>query len=189
MTEHLAFVRGGGIETGHLLPLPRTWDVLDLVVENVRRAQAALPVPLGLENIASLVEWPDAELSEADFLAEVLERADVRLLLDVENVYANARNHGGDPLEFLDRLPLERLAYLHVAGGTESRGLYHDTHTYPVPQAVIDLVEEVCSRRGARRDAGARRPFPPEAELNAELDALAAAMDAGRHGGRDACPA
>jgi uncharacterized protein (UPF0276 family) len=180
VTEHLAFVRGGGIETGHLLPLPRTWEVLDLVVENVRRARAALPVPLGLENIASLVEWPEAELSEADFLCEVLERADVRLLLDVENVYANARNHGDDPRNFLDRIPLERIAYVHVAGGAESRGLYHDTHTYPVPPAVIDLLEEVCARAAVpgvmlERDGS----FPPEAELNAELDALAAAMKRG----------
>jgi uncharacterized protein (UPF0276 family) len=72
VTEHLAFVRGGGIETGHLLPLPRRRDMLDIVVDNIRRAQDALPVPLGIENIATLVEWPDAELSEADFLAEVL---------------------------------------------------------------------------------------------------------------------
>lgn len=180
VTEHLAFVRGGGIESGHLLPLPRTRAALDVVVDNVRRARDALPVPLGLENIAALVEWPGAELTEADFLAEVLERADVQLLLDVENVYANARNHGGDPAAFLARLPLERVAYLHAAGGSERDGLYHDTHTAPVPRPVFDLVEEVASRTAVpgvllERDGN----YPPAEVLNAELDALAAAAARG----------
>src|SRR5262249_37416215 len=125
VSEHLAFVRAGGLESGHLLPLPRTREALEGVVGNVRRAQAALPVSLALENIAHLFEWPGGEMGEADFLAEVLERADVLLLLDVENVYANARNHGFDPLAFLERLPLKRLAYVHVAGGVLKHGLYH----------------------------------------------------------------
>jgi uncharacterized protein (UPF0276 family) len=180
VSEHLAFVRGGGVETGHLLPLPRTREALALVVANVRRAQAALPVPLALENVATLLDWPHAEMDEAAFLAEVLEQADVRLLLDVENVYANARNLGGDPAAFFDRLPLERLAYVHVAGGIERDGLYHDTHAHPVPAAVLDLVADLCARTAVpgvmleRDDC-----FPAAAELNAELDALAAAMARG----------
>src|SRR5205814_4294698 len=75
VSEHLAFVRAGGLETGHLLPLPRTREMLDIVVANVREAQEFLPVPLALENVASLFEWPHAEMDEAGFLAEVLERA------------------------------------------------------------------------------------------------------------------
>ena len=99
-----------------------------MLVANARAARRALPVPLALENIAALLEWPGAEMDEAIFLAEALERADALLLLDVANVYANARNHGWDPLAYLDRLPLERLAYVHVAGGVERGGLYHDSH-------------------------------------------------------------
>ena len=180
VSEHIAFVRGGGKETGHLLPLPRTQEAIELVVANAREAKAALPVPLALENIASLFEWPNPELSEAAFLTEILDRADVLLLLDIENVYANARNHGYDPLEFLDRIPLERIAYVHVAGGVERNGLYHDTHTHDVPDAVLDLLAELCARADVpgvmleRDDC-----FPPDAQLNAELDALAAAMAQG----------
>src|SRR5262249_1528304 len=126
VSEHLAFVRGGGIETGHLLPLPRTREALDVVVANVRAAKEALPVPLAIETIATLFDWPGAEMDEATFLAEVLERADVLLLLDLANVYANALNRGDDPVAFLDRLPLRRIAYVHVAGGMMREGIYHD---------------------------------------------------------------
>lgn len=180
VSEHLSFVRAGGIETGHLLPLPRNQDTLNLIVENVRAAQAALPVPLAIENVATLFEWPDADMDEATFLAEVLERADVLLLLDLQNIYANCRNLGGDPSAFLDRLPLERIAYVHVAGGIERDGLYHDTHAHPVPAAVLDLLEKLCSRALVpgvmleRDDC-----FPTDDELNTELDALAAAMSSG----------
>jgi uncharacterized protein (UPF0276 family) len=180
VSEHIAFVRSGGQETGHLLPLPRTRAALELLVANVREARAALGVPLALENIASLFEWPNPEMDEATFLTEVLERADVLLLLDVENVYANARNHGYDPLEFLDRIPLERIAYVHVAGGVERDGLYHDTHTHDVPPAVLGLLEELCTRAvvpGALLERDDR--FPSDARLNGELDAIAAALGRG----------
>src|SRR5207253_7330502 len=111
---------------------------------------------------------------------EVLERADVLLPLDVENVYANARNHGGDPCAFLDRLPLDRLAYVHVAGGVERDGLYHDTHAHPVPAAVLDLLEELAARTAVpgvmlERDDN----FPSAAMLNTELNALATAVARG----------
>lgn len=187
VSEHLAFVRAGGRESGHLLPLPRTEEVIDVVVDNIRRAQEALPVPLALENIATLFEWPHPELDEAAFLAEVLERADVSLLLDLENVYANARNHGGDPVAFLDRLPLHRIAYVHVAGGLERQGVYHDTHTQPVPRPVLELLEELCARVAVpgvllERDDH----FPSDAELQVELDALAAAVERGT-ARREAC--
>ena len=180
VSEHIAFVRGGGLETGHLLPLPRTREALDLVVANIRLAKAALPVPLALENIATLFEWPGAEMDEATFLTEVLEQADVRLLLDVENIYANARNLGGDPHALLDRLPLHRVAYVHVAGGTERDGLYHDTHAHPVPTGVLELVEDLCGRiavPGVMLERDDR--FPSDAAFNDELDAIAAAMARG----------
>jgi uncharacterized protein (UPF0276 family) len=180
VSEHMAFVRGGGLETGHLLPLPRTRDALELLIANVQEAKAALPVPLALENIATLFEWPDAEMDEAAFLTAVLERTDVLLLLDIENVYANALNHGYDPVEFLDRIPLERIAYVHVAGGVQRGTLYHDTHTHDVPAVVFDLLAELCARTdvpGVMLERDDR--FPPDAQLNAELDSIAAAVARG----------
>jgi len=180
VSEHIAFVRGGGKETGHLLPLPRTRQALNVLVANVREAKAALPVPLALENVATLFEWPDAEMDEADFVAEALEQTDTLLLLDIENVYANAFNHGYDPVTFLDRLPLERIAYVHIAGGIERDGLYHDTHAHRVPSPVLDLLQELCARTrvpGVMLERDDR--FPSDAKLNAELDAIAAAMARG----------
>jgi uncharacterized protein (UPF0276 family) len=180
VSEHLAFVRAGGLETGHLLPLPRTRETLDVIVANIRAAQAALPVRLALENVATLFEWPAAEMDEATFLSETLERSDTLLLLDVENVYANCRNFGADPVAFLERLPLGRLAYVHVAGGIDEDGLYHDTHACPVPHEVLLLLEELCARvvvPGVMLERDAR--FPASADLSAELDAIAGAVARG----------
>ncbi|GAB2589016.1 hypothetical protein Aab01nite_42170 [Paractinoplanes abujensis] len=176
VSEHIAFVRAGGVEAGHLLPLPRTREAVDAVVANVRRVQEQLTVPIALEPIAALFDWPDAELTEAQFIAEILDRSSALLLLDVANVYANARNRGTDPLDLLDHLPLDRVAYVHVAGGAEHQGLYHDTHTDAVPQPVLDLVAELCARHRPpalmlERDGD----YPPGSALTAELDAIARA--------------
>jgi uncharacterized protein (UPF0276 family) len=181
VSEHIAYVRAGGTEAGHLLPLPRSWDAVQTIVDNVRRTQAELPVALALEPIAALVEWPDDELSEADFLAEILDRTGALLLLDVANVYANARNRGEDPLSLLDKLPLDRIAYVHVAGGAEHDGLYHDTHTDPVPAEVLELVTALCERHQPpalmlERDGH----YPPASTLVTELDAIADAAGLAR---------
>jgi uncharacterized protein (UPF0276 family) len=179
VSEHLAFVRAGGIESGHLLPLPRTREALEIVVRNVRAAQAVLPVPLALENIATLFEWPAAEMSEADFLGEVLDRTDALLLLDLANLYANARNHGVDPSAYLSSIPLERIAYVHMAGGfTDADGLYHDTHAHAVPAPVLALLRELCARMqppGVLIERDDR--FPHDAVFNAELDTIAAVFN------------
>lgn len=182
VSEHIAFVRGGGIESGHLLPVPRTRAALDVLVEDVQFATSNLSVPLALENIAALFEWPDAEMNEAAFLSEVLERTNALLLLDLENLFANARNHGCDCLAFLEGIPLERLAYVHVAGGVVRDGLYHDTHTQPVPDSVLHLLEELSARWDVpgvmlERDD----EFPTESEMRAELNSLAAAVERGRN--------
>lgn len=182
VSEHVAFVRGGGLETEHLLPVPRTREVLDILVENVRAAMDVLPVPLALENIAALFEWPesaaDGALDEAAFLAELADRTGARLLLDLSNLYANARNHGWDPLAYLDALPLSRVAYVHVAGGIERGGFYHDTHAHPIGVEPLDLLAALRARAGKvpvllERDHG----FGTRAALEGELVALGAALD------------
>ncbi|WP_327089431.1 DUF692 domain-containing protein [Nonomuraea sp. NBC_01738] len=145
-SEHLAFVRGGGVEAGHLLPVPRTREALDVITDNVRRAMDALPVPLALENVAAIFGWPDDELTEGEFLGELVERTGVLLLIDVANLYTNQVNLGLDAVETLDTLPLERLAYVHVAGGHEHGGIWHDTHTAAAPQEVLDLLTALCAR-------------------------------------------
>ena len=145
-------------------------------MDNITRTQAELPVPLALEPIAALFDWPDDELDEAEFLTQILDRTGALLLLDIANVYANARNRGTDPVDLLDRLPLDRVAYVHVAGGAEHDGIYHDTHTDPVPAPVLDLVGELCARQRPpalllERDGR----YPPAQALRDELDAIAVA--------------
>ncbi|GAA1396038.1 hypothetical protein GCM10009639_31760 [Kitasatospora putterlickiae] len=181
VTEHLAFVRAGGLEAGHLLPVPRSRDALRVIAENVRIAQDQLPVPLALENIAAQLAWPDDELTEGQFLAELVERTGVRLLIDVANLHTNRVNLGVDPAAELDRLPLEALAYVHVAGGTLVDGVWHDTHAHPVTEPVLEVLAELCARVAPpgvllERDAA----FPPPAELAAELDAIRRVLDGGR---------
>ena len=94
VSEHIAFVRADGREAGHLLPVPRTRAALEIIAENVAIAQEALAVPLALEHVAALVEWPEAEMDEAAFVGELIERTGALLLLDLSNLYANAHNHG-----------------------------------------------------------------------------------------------
>ena len=180
VSEHLAFVRAGGVESGHLLPLPRTEEMLEVLAENVRQAEAALPVPLALENVASLFEWPDAAMTEARWLAGVLERTGARVLLDVANLYANTLNHGTDAQEVLEAVPRERLAYVHVAGGVKRGGLYHDTHAHAVPEGPRVLLEQLAARVGpvpALLEWDDH--FPAPEVLGAELEAMRAALARG----------
>lgn len=172
-SDHVCFVRAGGLDSGHLMPLPRTRDALDVLTANVKTAQSGLGVPLALENIAALLQWPDAELTEAQFLTELVERTGCLLLLDVANMWANALNLGQDPADLLDGLPLEKVAYVHVAGGVEQDGIYHDTHAHPVPDGVMDVLRELCSRV---RPPGVLLErddlYPSDSTLLAELDAI-----------------
>ncbi|GGS15888.1 UPF0276 protein [Streptomyces aureoverticillatus] len=180
VTEHIAFVRAGGaltasqlLEAGHLLPVPRTRDALAVLCENIRIAQDALPVPLAVENIAALISWPGEEMTEGQFLYELVERTGVRLLIDVANLHTNHVNRGEDPARALDELPVEAIAYVHVAGGFERDGVWHDSHAHPVPRPVLDILADLAARTRPpgvllERDEN----FPEAGELERELDAI-----------------
>lgn len=177
VSEHVAFTRAGGLDAGHLLPVPRTRDALDVLVANVRQAQDQLPVPLAMENIAALLSWPDQELTEGQFLAELVERTGCWLLLDVANLHADARNIGTDVDEVLAALPLERVAYVHVAGGVEHDGVYHDTHAHAVPPEVLGVLANLYARArppGVLLERDDR--YPTDADLAAELAAVRAVL-------------
>lgn len=185
VSEHVAFVRAGSpvLEAGHLLPVPRTREALAVVAENVRIAQDALPVPLALENTSALFAWPEDELTEAQFLAELVERTGVRLLVDVANLHANHVNFGADPVRALDDLPLHAVAYAHVAGGVERDGFWHDTHAHPLTAPVLDVLAALRARTDPpgvllERDGN----YPMAQELSRELDAIRAVLDAGPPG-------
>ena len=183
VSEHVAFVRSGGRESGHLLPIPQTAGALRVLVENVKAVQDQLPVPLALENISALFEWPERDYSEAEFLSQLVERTGCYLLLDVANVYANARNLGGDGRALFAGLPLDRVAYVHMGGGHESPadGVYHDTHAHALPPGALELLSDLTSRVEVpgvmlERDDN----FPGAAELNAEMERIRRAVIRGR---------
>ncbi len=179
-SEHIAFTRAGGVEIGHLTPLPFTREAVDTVARNVAGLKRALPgVPILLENIAYPFVLPGAEMTEAEFVRAVVEAADTGLLLDLENVHANARNHGYDPITYLESLPLERVTEVHLAGGTVSGGQYVDSHTRPVPEESWALLEWLVPRAPVRALIIERDDdLPPFEELLAEVRRAQGILDA-----------
>ncbi|WP_437679679.1 DUF692 domain-containing protein [Sorangium sp. So ce131] len=180
VSEHVAFVRGGGREIGHLTALPYTLEAVRVVARNVAAARRALPdIPLLLENAAWTLRFPGDALDEGTFYAEIAALTGCDLLLDIGNVYANAVNAGVDPGALARSYPLERVAMIHLAGGVREHGFYFDTHAHPVPEPVFALLAAVLSRTGPvpillERDAA----FPPFAALAAELAAARALAEA-----------
>jgi uncharacterized protein (UPF0276 family) len=180
VTEHVAFTRAGGREIGHLTPLPRTRAAVRTLARNVDRARRFLPdVPLYLENVAWTFQWPGDEMDEGTFYAEVCAQTRCQLLLDVGNVYANARNAGVAPEALLARYPLEHVAMVHLAGGALEDGFYADTHAHPVGPEVFALLARALARTGSRPVLLERdRAFPPFAELAEELERARALLAA-----------
>src|SRR5262252_2708012 len=151
-SEHLAFTRVPGRDTGTLLPLPKTEAVAEAIVAKVRMVQSRVPLPFLLENITYVFEWPDSKLSDAEFLNLICRESGAGLLLDIENVYLNATNHGFDPHAFLDALRPGLVKEVHMAGGITIRDeslakpLLADSHSHPVPDAALDLLEYALAR-------------------------------------------
>lgn len=170
-SEHIAFTHAGGVEIGHLTPLPWTDEAIDVVVRNVEIARRRIDKPLILENITYTIEWPERGMDEAEFLTRLLDRTGCGWLLDVTNLYTNAINHGFDPLLALDRLPLERVVQLHFVGGHWRDGQLIDSHLHSTPPEVWRLLDEVVRRAPVKgvileRDGN----FPPFWELLSELN-------------------
>lgn len=180
-SDHLCISAVDGVYLHDLLPLPANGRMLALAAARIREARAALGVPIAIEPVSYYAQPPGGDRAEATFLAELLEEADARLLLDVNNVYVNAMNFGFDPRAFIDQLPLERVVQLHVAGhAVRADGLRIDTHAEPICEAVYDLFG-YAMRKLARpvpvlleRDDN----FPPFAELVAEVQRLDAIYQA-----------
>ncbi len=145
-SEHVAFTRAGGVDIGHLAPLPFTGEALEVLVANIAEVQGLTDRPLILENITYSFTFPGSELDEADFLGELVERTGCGLLLDVTNLYINAVNHRFDPYAFLARLPLDRVVQLHFAGGHQQGEFLVDSHSAPTPPEVWSLLDHMLAR-------------------------------------------
>lgn len=180
-SDHLCFTGVDGVQTHDLLPLPFTREAARHAADRVRQARAILGRPLAIENITYYLVPGEPEMDEATFLGEVLEQADCGLLLDVNNVLVNSRNHRAyEPIEMLSRLPLSRVVSLHVAGHDRDLGRLIDTHGAPIADEVLPLVEWVIERTGPlpvviERD----HRIPPFAELLAEARRVREAYDRG----------
>jgi uncharacterized protein (UPF0276 family) len=170
-SEHLCFSSPDGVMMHDLMPLPFTREAVDVAVARIRELRDAIERPVAIENISYYAHPGEAEMSEEEFLIEVLERADAKLLLDVNNVFVNCTNHKQDPKQFIERMPLERVVQLHVAGHSRlDNGLIVDTHGDAVVDGVYALLEYTLARTGPlpvllERDQN----FPSFDELLAEL--------------------
>ncbi|HMI86785.1 MAG TPA: DUF692 domain-containing protein [Polyangiaceae bacterium] len=177
-SDHLCFTVAGGVVTHELLPLPFTAEAVEHVAVRVMRAQDALGIPMAVENISYYAHPGAPEMDEADFAAAVVARAGCSLLLDVNNVYVNAQNHGFDAQAMIAKMPLDKVLQIHVAGhDTSDPSLVLDTHAEAVRDEVYDLLAFTLRRTGnvpvlLERDDN----FPSWDELCAELAKLDAIL-------------
>jgi uncharacterized protein (UPF0276 family) len=183
-SEHLAFVRAGGVEIGHLAMPPRTERTIEQTVRNVETARAITGVAPALENIATLFDPPMSTHTEAEWSRQILDGAGAPMLLDLHNLYANAVNAGRDPLTDLAAFPLERVRSVHLSGGmwishdgVEQRLL--DDHVHSPPEAVFELLSVLESRTTAEFDVVLERDghYPSFALMLEELDRARAALN------------
>lgn len=170
ISDHLCWTAVDGVHLHDLLPIPYTEDAMRHVVARVRRIQDELEQPLVLENPTTYLQFADADYDEVAFLGELVRRTGCRLLVDVNNVFVSAYNHGFDPEHWLRRVPWPSVAWLHLAGHTVLPSHRLDTHDRPVCAAVWRLHDLAQRLSGGlptvleRDDA-----IPPLADLVAEL--------------------
>jgi uncharacterized protein (UPF0276 family) len=148
VSDHLCWGSTGGHYAHDLLPLPHREDAIAVAVDNVGRVQDALGRRILLENVSSYVAQAGATMPEHEFVMEVARRADCLLLLDINNVVVNAKNHGFDPLAYLRGIDGERVWQFHLAGHTDRGAYKFDDHVGPVPEEVWALYEAAVARFG-----------------------------------------
>jgi uncharacterized protein len=178
-SDHLCWSAVDGRCLHDLLPLPFIRDSIVLAASRIAQLQDALGIPVAVENISYYAHPGLARMSELDFFLEVLEKTHAKVLLDVNNVYVNSRNHGFDARAYLDRIPVDRVVQLHVAGhATQPDGTLIDTHAEPLAQDVLQLLEHVLARTPntpilLERDGN----YPSLATLCGELREIHAVVD------------
>ena len=171
VSDHLCWTGVDGVNLHDLLPLPYTQECLAHVAGRVRRVQDRLGRRLVLENPSTYLTAMGNDLTEWEFLAALAGEADCLLLLDVNNVYVSACNHGFDPQRYLAGIPPARVVQLHIAGHSDVNGFKIDTHDAPVCDAVWELYAQAAQRfPGAATLLERDDAIPPLPELIAELD-------------------
>lgn len=143
VSDHLCWGQRPGAHYHDLLPLPYTKEVIKYVAERARIVQDYLELPFALENLSSYVAFTLDEMPEWDFYSEVVEQADIYMMLDVNNIYVSSRNHGFEPKTYYQNVPLDRVIQIHLAGHRDFGDYVLDTHDHPVRNEVWDLYAEI----------------------------------------------
>jgi uncharacterized protein len=185
LSDHLCWGSVDGTYSHDLLPTPYTFACAKVTAERIRQARDYLEVPICVENVSSYAEFHCSEMTEWEFLTEVVERADCGILLDVNNIYVSSKNHNFNPYDYLDNVPHERVGQIHIAGHTKYEKYILDTHDHPVLPAVWRMYDHLirkCGPTNTLLEWDAR--IPPFQEVHAEalkarkfLDKLAAGAD------------
>jgi len=179
VSDHLCWTRLGSHNSHDLLPLPFTEEAVGVTAGKIRQVQERLGRRILVENVSTYLRFARCPLSEWEFVSAVAEEADCGLLLDVNNIYVNARNHGFDPEEYLDGMPADRIGQFHIAGHQDHGDHVLDTHDHAVADPVWDLFRSAVARFGPRptileRDAR----IPPFESLLAEMSTAQEVLDA-----------
>ena len=170
VSDHLSWSRIDGFNSHDLLPVPYTEEALNIVCANISMAQDILGRPMLFENPSSYLAFDGASMTEWEFIGEMAKRTGCDLLLDVNNVFVSASNHGFDALAFLDGIPAERVRQIHLAGHSQGRDLLIDTHDSPVCEGVWALYAKAISLLGPVATMIERDDdIPPLADLLDEL--------------------
>lgn len=175
VSDHICWTGVDHTNLHDLLPMPHTEAALRHLVDRVGRVQDFLGQRIALENASTYAGFAADEMSEWEFVSELANRADCHLLLDVNNVYVSARNHGFDPQRYIDALPAERICQIHLAGHEDHGDYAIDSHDYPICASVFELYRYTLETLGwaptmIERDDN----IPPLPELLAELDEVKA---------------
>lgn len=172
-SEHLSYCTDGG-QLYDLMPIPFTQAAADYVADRVMQVQDIIGEQMALENVSYYLPQPNQEMTEIEFINHVIKKADCLLHLDVNNIHVNSVNHRYDPFDFLDQLPTDRIAYLHIAGHyNEAEDLIVDTHGAAVIEKVWQILEYTYKHYGVfptllERDFN----YPPVAELLGEVSRI-----------------
>ena len=148
ISDHLCWTGVEGRNVHDLLPLPYTFEAVRATAARVREVQEFLEIPIAVENVSSYAEFHESEMTEWEFLNEVVHTADCGILLDVNNIYVSSQNHGFDPMEYVNAVDAERVAQIHIAGHSKFEKYTLDTHDHPVLDPVWRLYARAIERTG-----------------------------------------
>ncbi len=148
LSDHLCWGSVDGRYTHDLLPMPYTFEAARITARKIREARDFLEVPICVENVSSYAEYHVSEMTEWEFLNEVVELADCGILLDVNNIYVSSQNHRFDPHDYVNAIPPERVGQIHIAGHSKFERYILDTHDHPVLNPVWKLYESALKRSG-----------------------------------------